>query len=79
VPQVPRLRPRLIQLTVKMTVQLDSEPCDHHAVRLIGLVAGVILLLTGDMGDQRLGAHQRQARARLPCGRLSPRRYTRLT
>jgi len=42
-------------------VQLSGQPGDHHAVSLISLVTGVILLLTGDMGNQRLHAHQRQA------------------
>ena len=42
-------------------MQLDGPPGDHHAVRLIGLMRRVILLLAGDMGHQRLDTYQRQA------------------
>jgi hypothetical protein len=55
------VRPRLIQPLRKITVQLDRQPGDHHAVRLISLMRRVVLLLAGDMRDQRLDAHQRQA------------------
>ena len=41
--------------------QLDRQPGDQHAIGLIGLVRRIVLLLPGDMGHQRLNAHQRQA------------------
>ena len=58
--QVPQVRPDLIQLLRDIAMQLDRQPGDHHAIGLISLMPREVLLLTGDMGDQRLDAYQRQ-------------------
>ena len=59
--QMPQMRPRLIQLLRQVAVQLDGQPGDQHAIGLIGLMRRVILLLTSNMRNQRLDAHQQQA------------------
>ncbi len=44
-------------------MQLSGQPGDHHAVSLIGLARRIVLLLAGDVADQRLHAHQPQPRS----------------
>src|SRR5690348_13124863 len=62
----------------KVAVQLGRQPGDHHAIRLIALVRGVILLLPGDMAHQRLDAHQRKAPLGAQTLHLQPPRPGRL-
>ena len=52
-PQLPQVPPRLIQLLRDIAVQLNSQPGDHHAIGLIGLMGRIVLLLPGDMAHQR--------------------------
>ena len=78
-PRLTQVRPQPLQLLRHIAMQLPRQPRDQHAVPLIGLIPGQVLLLPRDMADQRLHAHHRQPPLRAQLLRHHPPRPGRLT